>query len=259
MIDPVESCLAVMGVRPILSKEVERFTRAKYHEMQALPRELRTLARDVCRGEKMRVPLGSVNYKAMLHDLTEGYDEAQVIAMVQTFPPELHELSAEFIVKAGEVVTLLRGLLPLATKETLLGPENLPPSAIAVRRFATALEVLDDPRRVFALIATGSLLKSQVAVARKVYPTLSAAIDDELEEAAVSMRAEKKSYRLPPKVEIGVGTWRGFPRVSASLRQALQDSFAQADQQQPAPPRGDTSIAAHESLTGTQKSLYPQT
>ncbi len=176
----------------------------------------------------------------MLKQLTDGYNAGQLESMVNAFPPALHEVSADFLIKAKQVVDYLKTLFPIATKETLLGPVNILPPALAIRRFATSLDVLDDPKRIFIHIACGSLLKSQVAAMEAIYPTFSKAVTHAFKEAGTEAKAAKSSFQLPAKVEIGYGVWAGIPRVS------------------PGAEGSETSVVAKESMTQTQQSLYPQ-
>jgi len=261
IIDPVEAALAVIGVRPILSREVEKVLMIQVREMHELPKTIVKEAKLVVRGEKSSIPFGSVSYKKMLHDLTEDFNEQQLEEMVSKFPTALHAITSNFIVDAKKLIVFLRQLLPMQTKQTLLGPENIMPSAMAIRRFATTVDVLDNPMRVFAHIASGSLLKSQATAVQTVYPTISKAIDVALEEAGADEKANKASFQLPSLVTIGWYAWKGIPRVPPKLQQALQANFAKAQAEQPKPENqasgGQQSIIAKESMTNVQRSLYP--
>lgn len=263
-IDPVECALAAIGLKPILSREVERVTMAQVAEMVSLPKRIYKEAKCIVQGEKYKVPTESISYKKMLKELTEQYSEAQLVEMLSKFPPQLHAISAKFLVKAQQTREYLLSILPIQTKQTLLGPENLPPSTLAIRRFTTTFDILDNPMKILTHIACGSLLKSQTDAAKLVYPTLSAAITDALKEAAIDEKAEKKSYQLPAKVAIGSSVWLGQPIVSPKLQTTLQGNFAKNKAQTPSPqqqgsqPSGNSSVAAKEALSNTQHGLFPQ-
>lgn len=259
-IDPVECCLAVVGVESIVSREVEKVNLTQVKLMENLNKRCYTEARLIVKGEKSSVPLTTVPYKKMLGLLTEKFDAVQLEEMVAKFPPALHGISGDFLIKANQVVELLRGLFPMSVKDTLLGPESIMPSALAVRKFAVLLDVLNDPMRVFAHIACGSLLKSQSEIIREVYPEFSECVTDALTEAGTDAKAAKKSFQLPARVEIGYGVWAGIPRVNPRLQSRLQKNFAKADEEQ-AKPQGETgsstSVAAKEALTQTQSATFP--
>lgn len=262
-IDPVESALAVIGVEPILSREVEKVRLSDVREMEGLTKRVYAEAKRVVDGEKSSVPLTAVNYKKMLKLLTDGFDQGQLEAMVAAFPASLHEISADFLIKAQQVVKLLQNLYPVATKQTLLGPENILPPALAIRKFAVALDVLNDPMRVFAHIACGSLLKAQATVVKEVYPSFSESLEDAFREAGENAKAKKQSFQLPGLATIGLQAWKGLPRVSPRLTSRLQNNFKQAAEEKDKPSNqasgGENSVLAKEAMTNTQKGLYPNT
>lgn len=260
IIDPVECALAVIGIQSVISREVEKVLVADVKAMADLNDNVYKEARNIINGESSSVPLTSVPYKKMLIDLTEDFDAGQLEEMVNKFPAALHEISAPFLIKAKQTVKLLAQMFPRSQKTTLLGPENILPSALAIRKFATILDVIEDPMRVLAHISCGSLLKAQVTVVKEIFPSFSECLDDALAVAGENAKVAKKSFVLPAKVTIGYGTWKGLPRVNQNLANKLQDNFKQAQQQQNKPPgqeATETSVAAKEAMTGTQKALYP--
>lgn len=266
-VDPVEAMLAVIGVRPILAKDVPKLTMEKAREIVDVPKRIYQLAKQVVRDETFDVPLGTINYKTMLDQLfptdRQAPDEAHIVDMVSKFPPVLHAVTSDFLVEASKVIGYLRDLFPRQTKQSLTGETNIAPSALAVRRFVTTLDVIDNPFHVFALISTGSLLNSQRQAVRTVYPTISTAIDDAFDEAKNYELVQKKSWQFPPHVQIGLSAWQGLPRLPNGMQTRLQKNFAEANvksnSQPPKPTEGTSqSIAAKESLTNTQRALFPQ-
>lgn len=258
-IDPVESALIVVGIDAVLSREVEKVKLSDVKEMEGMTKFVYAEAKRIVNGEKASVPLTAIPYKKMLGLLTEKFDAGQLEAMVAAFPPALHEITGPFLLKANEVVNELRTLFPMATKETLLGPENIMPSALAIRKFGVLYDVINDPRHVLAHIACGSLLTAQVTVIEQFYPTFSACVTDALQEAGTNAKAAKKSFRLPPKVEIGYGKWAGIPQVNPRLATRLQKNFSSGDKEKtPAGSEGSaTSVAAKEAMTSTQRANFP--
>lgn len=265
-IDPAEATLAVIGIRPLLTREIERITMEQAHEIADYGKKLYAEAKRIVRGEKSSVPLGSINYRTMLNQLfSDEFNQEQIIGMVMQFPPVLHAVTSDFFVDAGLAIKYLRQLFPREQKQTQTSVvQALQPSALAIRRFVNTFDVLDKPMRILAHIATGSLLKSQMQAVRELYPTISPAIDDAFDEAKAYELAQKKSFQLPPLVQIGLTAWKGLPRVTPQLQSRLQNNFAAAKQTQQGQPRPQTegtsqSIIAKESLTNTQKALFPQT
>lgn len=261
VIDPVEACLAVIGVRPIISKAVEKVRMPQVREMVELPKTIAKRAMEVLKGDVAKLAPHHINYMKFLDELTKDFNIKQLEEMIAAFPMELHAISSLFLVEAKKIIELLQRIVPIQTKETLLGVENLLPPALAVRRFVTSLEILDNPLRVFDYISCGSLLKSQVEIVKEVYPTLSECIEESLDEAAIHLRAQNKSYKLPTRVEIGTNVWKGLPTISVKMQAKLQANFAKADKEQPKPSGesgSSTSVVAKEALTNTQRTMFPQ-
>jgi hypothetical protein len=260
-LDSVEACLAVIGVRPIVSKAVERFTMSKWHEMDALPRRIHDAARSLVSGTmSTKIPLGSFNYRATLEDLSQPFDEQQLIDMASKFPPQMHEVTSGFLLKAKAVRAALLAILPISERKTLSGSSVVPPSQMLLRRFVSTLTVLDDPMRVFPLMAAGAILNTQTISVRTIFPSISKVIDEALQESIEIEKGRKKSFELPPRAEIGVSSWLGRPQVDRKLHVALQGALADAQQAQdnkPAPSEAGTSVTAKEALSGAQRAAYP--
>ncbi len=258
-LDPVEVALAVIGVRPIISKTVERIGASAVAEMVAYPKRIEKAAREVCRGELSGVPFGDFNYAKTLKDLSEGYDEEQVAEMVAKFPPSMHDLAAEFVVKAAQTVALLTDIFPRQVYEDLLGPKIGIPAELTIRRFVSVLDVIDDPMRLFPLMGSGALLSTQRETVTRIYPTISAGITESLRECAARELARVKSFQFTPNANIGIGTWVGKPQVNAQLARALAASAKELNEKTSSPQRPQrSSPLAKESMTNTQRSLYPQ-
>ena len=260
-LDLVESCLAVIGMRPIVSKAVERFTMSKWHEMDALPRRIHDAARSLVNGTmSTKIPLGSFNYRATLDDLSQPFDEHQLTEMASKFPPAMHEVTSAFLLKAKQVRGALLAILPISEHKTLSGSSVVPPSQMLLRRFVSTLTILDDPMRIFPLMASGALLNTQTISLRMIYPTIAKAIDEAIREAIEGEKARKRSFELPPKAEIGISAWLGRPQVDRKLHVALQSSLADAQQthdNKPAPSQAGTSVTAKEALSSAQRANYP--
>jgi hypothetical protein len=259
MLDLVESAVAVIGVHPIVSRTVERFTKGKWNEMDALPRRISEAARSVCNGTmSTKIPLGSVNYNSILRDLSEPFDETQITEMVSKFPPELHEMTSGFIIKAQEICASLREILPISKHTTLSGSRTIPVPEMMLRRFVCTLTVLDDPMRAFPLIAAGAILATQVISVRKVYPSIAKLMDESFRAAIESEKSRKVSFELPPRAEIGLSQWLGKPQVDRKFHQALQAALVTPDKKEsPAPPDGRTSVIAKEALSQDQAATFP--
>ncbi len=259
-IDPVEIALAVIGVRPIISRAVERVKAAQFEAMDSFPRRVELLATQLCRDELEHVALGEISYSATLKNLSEPYEPGQVQAMAARFPADHHDLAGDFVLKAKSVMTFLLGIYPMQTSVTLAGGMNWRPSELIFRRFVAVLEIIDDPLRTFPLAAAGALLRRQVAALQAVYPTMLAAFRAAVDDAISTEKGKKKSYELAPHAERGANVLLGRPLASPAAR-ALQAAYRQQAQVRSAPPPhpegGQSSPLAKESLTSAQRSIYP--
>jgi hypothetical protein len=237
-INPVEKCLAVIGVRPIISRKVEHITKATLAEIEGLLRQIERLARKLVRNDLTETFHSDLNYRQTLKDLARGVDVHQVEEMVKGFPPQYRATGTALALAASGIIQGLLKLLPKSEYQTLSGVQTLIPPSTKIFRFVSILEVLDALLQVFALMNTGALLRSQAAAMRAVYPTLSAAIDAAIFEAITAARATKKSFQLAPRAEIGVKAWQGQGPVSKSSLQLAQANVQrqkdrQAAQKQP--------------------------
>ena len=262
-IDPVETALAVIGVRPLISKEVERVTSAQFHAMDRLPERITDLAKQLVAGTIDELHFGDISYKSTLNDLSEKPDFAQIEKMVAAFPADHSDLASAFLLKAKDVLVYLRARFPMATTTNLAGPRNIPPPELDQRRFVILLDAVDDPTRVFGWMESGALLKRQVQGVRDIYPTLAAAIDyainDPGEGAIVSARAAKQSFELAVHTERGINTWLGKPPIDPALARALQAGYRKADADRAAArqPQSQGTVVAKEAMSQAQKSVYP--
>ena len=83
--------------------------------------------------------------------------------------------------------------------------------------FYFVLDVVNDPMRVFSLMSVGGLLPRQRDAVKLVFPGISAAISDAIEEALVEATAKRSTdpqklgngVRVSPVVTFGIQTWRG--------------------------------------------------
>lgn len=260
-IAPEETALAVLGIRPIISRSLERVKRSQFDEMGNLPKEISRLAKSVARDGMAEVPLDRANYRTMLRELSEGIKPNELQAIVEAFPADHHALAGAFLAFAVQLIQQLQKMLPRSVMQTYAGYRDLVPSDVAIWRFANILAVLDKPLTVFSLMGTGALLKSQVGAVRLVYPTLSACIDQAMQEAVLDERSAKKTYELAPRAEMGARVWSGTPRIDPKTLSALQANTQAAKDQQAAQKQqiaDRASQSTKDDMTTTQRALYPQ-
>lgn len=233
MISPVEATMAVIGLRTIISKKVERITKPTLDRVDKIGREIERLARDLVNDKLTGAFYSDLNYRAMLSDLADGVELDQVQEMTDNFPDEYRELGLALGAQAPQVVEALMKMAPRSFYETVTGARSLIPSDVAVWKFVSILEVLDDPLLVFPLMNTGALLRSQANAVRTLYPTLAGAIDEALFDATIKAKGRKRSFELAPRAEVGVQCWAGTsptapPAALAQRKTRIQSAQAVA-------------------------------
>lgn len=250
-IDPGEALLSAIGVRPVLSKEIERITAVQRHAAIRTPANIHRLAKAMCH-DQLDQPKGDhPKYEKMLDDLTRTYDEAQIEAMIKRAPDDA---KMPFMSVAHNAWLYLSARLPKYTYQDATGTENLRPSDPDLFEFYDIFDALDAPLTIFNYIATGMIIDAQVAAMRTIYPTISAAIDEAIAGAVSDCLAEKKSFELAPRAEIGVACWRGADVQIADLQAGYIAAAAQ--KQAEAPRKTNESALSKEALSGAQETLY---
>lgn len=211
-IDPGELALAEVGVTALIEDDLPKMGKGRQEDALAIPKQAFQRARDILaeggdhRYEPMKRP-GS--YRKMLDRFQAGLKTTDVQSLVEAFPPEASEMAGSFQLVAQRAFEQMKTMFPTTVVSSFTGPSNLTPDDVRVWRFFSQLEVLDDPLRVFNLIESAALLKSQVVAVREIYPTLTKLFDFALEMSMGAAKATKQSYRMPPRTEQGLSVWFG--------------------------------------------------
>ncbi len=254
-----EAVLATIGVSPLISKKVETFKKSQLDESQALPKKIERMTRQLAKDDFIDLPLFEASYSQTLRDLYDEWKPEQVEAMAKAMEKWIPDLTVEFMAKAKNVIDFLRSIFPRASYTTFIGSTNVVPTDVAIYQFESVLDVLNNPLRVFPLMANGSITKRQIAAVRLVYPTVSAAIDEALITVVADYKAEKKTFELPPAAEIGVTKWFGKPAIDPKLAaqlQAVSPKPKDASSPVPSSKTPKASVLAKESLTSAQRATY---
>ena len=221
--------LMVVGLKAVISREVETITKAKLKEMDGISKQVTTLARKLVNDELVPSFYSELNYRRALKELAAGFQIEQVVEMTKKFPAKYQVTGSALIIKAKEVVEQLLAGYPVSQYVTLAGSVELLPADAKLFKFISILEVLDNPLMVFSLMSTGALLKTQANAVRVVYPTLSAAIDAAILQATMTAKSAKKSFELPFRAEYGVKAWFGKGPVTTKQLQAAQAIVAKSN------------------------------
>lgn len=253
-ISPAESLLVTIGLRTLITKEVEKVTKGKLDRIRTLPLEIQRLARDMVNDRLTETFYSDLNYRAMVKDLAKGVDMQQVQDMLTAFPPEYRAAATALLLISGQVIQQLQAQIPTSSYQTVAGLTNLLPDDLKLWKFVSILEVLDNPLLVFPLMATGALLRSQAHAVRTLYPTLSAHIDAWILDATIKAKSKLKSFELSPRAEVGVKAWMGQGPVSPSMLATSQTAVKDAKEKKAARIQQHKSKLAGMSETQSQRS-----
>jgi hypothetical protein len=258
-IDPVELMLVAIGLKPIISREVETIGRSKLKEMARIPKEIVSLARQLVNNELTPSFYSDFNYRKAIKELAAGWDMQQVADMIAKFPPEYQVTGSALILKAQQTIQQLLEGYPVSQYQTVTGSIDLLPSDAKLFKFVSILEIVDQPLMVFSFMSAGSLLRSQAHAIRTVYPSLSAAIDAAIMQATISAKANKASFELPPRAEVGVKAWMGQGPTTVAQLVAAQTAAtkSKADQAKPKPKAAPAKASNIGLQTNVQRSETP--
>lgn len=213
-IDPAEALLATVGITPIIKNEWPRIGIQRVREaaklMETIDEKVRAMVKG---GGSYKMAERPHSYRDLMDRMTEPFPPEEVHAIVESFPPEEHELAGPVSLLAQHAFQQVQALYPISTINGIAGPRNIEPTSDKVWHFFNQLAVLNNPLRVIDLMGTAALLKSQVAAMRDVYPTISQYIDhaiiDAIIDAIIEQKADSPNFQLKPRAEVGVTTWRG--------------------------------------------------
>lgn len=211
-IDPSELLLATVGISTFINGEAPKITIGVLKEARDLPQKITERAAELCKGQLKHTPIPRPHsYKQLLDRLTQKLPPHELEAVELNFAPDEHDLSNAFTVFVQNAYQQLREMFPTSGVKTFAGPKPITPTDDRVFKFWNDFALLNSPLRVFDLIGSGSLLRSQAAALRKMFPTMSAFIDEAIQDAVVDAKAEAEEdkYALPPRAEYGVAVWFG--------------------------------------------------
>ena len=214
-IDPGEAILAVVGIRPLLTKEVERITAPMWREIGRIEQTIEKRSRELIRGS-----LGAaekypeVDYDQALKAFTEPPAPDQIMAMLADVPTPY---ALPFLTCAARAYNTLRGYYPIAQERTVFGVNTLEPGDFALGQFEDLLEAADRPLSLFQMADTGRLTTKQAAMLQAIYPTL-------YQETLVALAGavmDAKADGVEPECARGVSVLFGVPGIDPNLRQQL--------------------------------------
>lgn len=222
MIEQSEALLAVIGMRPIISHEIETITDVQWRRVLNIEDECDKGARELVHGKPKPVAdAEGIDYMDTLRDLSTPYQPHQVEAMLSKLPTWFSDSSGAFLMLAARAFDFMGSELPRQVKADLTGPKNIQPPQRLVDRFLSLLEVLDDPFRVFDLAANAQLLGPQIKALDLVFPQLTDYMRKAVAMQIRDARAESAGFQMPYHADVGAQKFLGADLTSPALRKLL--------------------------------------
>ena len=207
---PEEALLAVLGVNCIIKDEFPKIGITRVREAAKLMETIDEKVKSMVRGAGMyKMAEKAHDYRDLLDRLTVPFPADEVGKIIESFPPEEHELAGPFSLLSQHAFAQVQALFPISSVNGIAGPRNIEPTSEKIWHFWSLYDILNNPLRVIDLMGAAALLKSQVAAMRDVYPTISQYIDHAIIDAIIELKAENEKFQLNPRAELGVTTWRG--------------------------------------------------
>ncbi len=258
-LDSAEVIIAVLGMRPIISRTIEKPTKTQMDAIADFPSRITRLAKKLTNGSLPELDeMPSVQYEQMLTDLTMPFNPDQIESTISKFPGD-EETRMEAMDIAKKAFDLLRDVLPMSVYQSMSSTVNLAISDPQWWQWQETLELLNKPLNVFNLIETGEVLPSQVTAMREIFPTICAAIDTAIRLAVADEIASVKSYELPEYCEFGVANWFDSP-IDVAPYQASYSMANDTRDTQPTPSTAQKSPEAAGSISAAERTaLEPVT
>lgn len=224
-VDVGEAILAVVGVRPFLTREVERIGADDWREISRIEFRVSRLAQQLVQGTLEPAGSAEVDYEPTLQAFTQPPDDKQIEAMLQDVPAEY---ASAFLGQAARAINSLREVFPISVERTMFGAHQLDPALSRLLTFEDAEEIVDQPLNVFDMIAAGRVTKVLADLLQQVYPSLYTEILGAIVDRIAQEKVEHPSYE--PEFARGMAVMLGAPGVDPKLAQALE-AAGQREQQ----------------------------
>ncbi len=222
MIEGGEALLAVVGMTPVISHEIEPITKEQWRRVMFIERDIDDAVRDLVHGKPPSVrDVRSIDYMQTLTDLSTPYDQHQVEAMLNELPPWF-DSAGPFLMLAHRAFEFLGSKLPRQVKKDLTGAQHIEPPQRLVERFVSLLEVLDDPLQTLRLAANAQLLTPQIEALDVVFPGVTDYMRKSLARQIGDARGEDADFQLPYAADTGAQKLLGADLTSPVLRKILQ-------------------------------------
>ena len=225
-----ESLLAVMGVACVLDADERPYlTVAKREAAAKLPATIAKHIRAFLSAETFERGsyFETVDYLGTMTALQDRPNAAQLVDQFSEFSEDADETAA-FCQAAGGAVEYLTSVLPLSTRDTVVGPRAQIPCDQLVSRFRRAYTIVNDPMHALVELREGILGHHGVSVLVAVYPgiygMIQAAVFDELARLGTNAKWEPRLA-----VDRQLRILMQAPTMTPGLAAELQKHFSGGD------------------------------
>jgi hypothetical protein len=217
-----EALLAVTGIFPDPLKPADG------RAASALPKQWRAEVRQFFDQEKPRAFRAppKVDPAKLQDTVIRGVDADKRAGLVAGLADA--DLGLAYLDALDHALEVVRAGIPSLTRDTPLGPAQLPLGKVEGMRIASLVAVVNDPARVLEEMQMGTLTTAQAEAFGDVYPSLAERLSSLIWDELVARYKTPEKYALPWAKERVLRTLVGLP-PSAPISQAA-----------PPPPKGST-------------------
>jgi len=253
-IDPAEATLAVVGIDSILDGSFKRITEKQRKRIDKLDEEIRSRAKSMIRAGLAPSFSLPPDYFELLDQLTKSKTFGEVEKMTLGLPIQVATGVKALV---SNIYSFLQTQVPRNSVKTIAGGKVLTANDPDYFRFHWVYSVIRDPVSVTNLISAGALFRSQADAVNMFFPSVSAAIDEAIDDEIPNARAKEKDFEVPFDSDIGLKVWRSLPVIDGTYQDTYVNANKQRDvQQQPSKAQLDKS--AQSALSPAQLEQYPR-
>lgn len=159
------------------------------------------------------------------------YDYEKVVKQLEGLTPEKvfslfenYENNAELALEYGNILELLRSLIPVNQSTTLFGTEDLPPSSYEQNKFLLKYSVFVEPEIVLNKLEQGTLTGLEIEVLKLFYPLLLELIQEIVVETIAELQGKGIKSVGKRKMDL-INLVLEVPRLSPQKLQKLQANY----------------------------------
>lgn len=221
----VESALAVIGLRNILIGE-PAFKATQRKDAATLPKAIKEHVLAFLKRPDFdrTAALPAVNFEKAGKLLVRGGTPENAEALMKaTKDPAL---GSAVMALASKAIEYLNEHRPRRERQGLDGTEQLPPPGQAMARWNRLWLVGNEPMLVLRDLREGTLSADMARAFRDLWPDLYKATTNAIQDGLVTMKAARKTWKLPIAKERALRILMGLPIHNVQLAQQIQQAYA---------------------------------